>query len=111
MPPPTTEKNRRTRVWVGNAKARARDGVFHKLVRACLVLAEADASLLVCCCRFKKLATMVELIQVEVERRAVGKPQAMAGWAPRLSAAMVGYGILLAFITLPLTYELMQFLA
>ena len=57
------------------------------------------------------------LIQVTVFEAAMppmitaGAVAIMAGLAPRLSAAMVGYGILLAFITLPLTYELMQFLA
>ena len=57
------------------------------------------------------------LIQVTVFEAAMppmitaGAVAIMAGLAPRLSAAMVGYGILLAFITLPLTYEFMQFLA
>jgi len=35
----------------------------------------------------------------------------MAGLAPRLSAAMVGYGILFAFVSLPIVYQLLQLLS
>ncbi|MGM0481784.1 MAG: AEC family transporter [Pseudomonadota bacterium] len=58
-----------------------------------------------------------QLIQVTIFESAMppmitaGAVAIMAGLAPSLSAAMVGYGILLAFITLPLVYQLLQWLA
>lgn len=57
------------------------------------------------------------LIQVTVFESAMppmitaGAVAIMAGLAPSLSAAMVGYGILMAFVTLPLFYQLLQWLA
>ncbi|WP_404399982.1 AEC family transporter [Idiomarina seosinensis] len=58
-----------------------------------------------------------ELVQVTVFESAMppmitaGAVAIMAGLAPSLSAAMVGYGILLAFVTLPVFYQLLQWLA
>ena len=58
-----------------------------------------------------------QLVQVTVFESAMppmitaGAVAIMAGLAPSLSAAMVGYGILIAFITLPLFYQLLQWLA
>lgn len=58
-----------------------------------------------------------QLIQVTIFESAMppmitaGAVAIMAGLAPSLSAAMVGYGILLAFVTLPLVYQLLQWLA
>jgi len=57
------------------------------------------------------------LVQVTVFESAMppmitaGAVAIMAGLAPSLSAAMVGYGILIAFITLPLVHQLLQWLA
>lgn len=57
------------------------------------------------------------LVQVTVFESAMppmitaGAVAIMAGLAPSLSAAMVGYGILFAFLTLPLLYQLLQWLA
>ncbi|RUO75301.1 AEC family transporter [Idiomarina seosinensis] len=57
-----------------------------------------------------------QLVQVTVFESAMppmitaGAVAIMAGLAPSLSAAMVGYGILAAFITLPLFYQLLQWL-
>ncbi|MGM0525168.1 MAG: AEC family transporter [Pseudomonadota bacterium] len=58
-----------------------------------------------------------QLVQVTVFESAMppmitaGAVAIMAGLAPSLSAAMVGYGILAAFITLPLFYQLLQWLS
>lgn len=58
-----------------------------------------------------------ELVQVTVFESAMppmitaGAVAIMAGLAPSLSAAMVGYGIIIAFVTLPLCYQLLQWLA
>ncbi len=41
---------------------------------------------------------------------AAGALASMAGLSPRLSSAMVGYGILASFMTLPLLYRLIAFL-
>ncbi len=57
------------------------------------------------------------LVQVTVFESAMppmitaGAVAIMAGLAPRLSAAMVGYGILFAFVSLPIVYELLQWLS
>lgn len=57
------------------------------------------------------------LVQVTVFESAMppmitaGAVAIMAGLAPSLSAAMVGYGILVAFVSLPLFYQLLQWLA
>ena len=57
------------------------------------------------------------LVQVTVFESAMppmitaGAVAIMAGLAPSLAAAMVGYGILVAFVSLPLFYQLLQWLA
>ncbi|OIM97980.1 hypothetical protein BFR57_09650 [Idiomarina sp. MD25a] len=56
------------------------------------------------------------LVQVTIFEAAMppmitaGAVAIMAGLAPILSAAMVGYGILLAFVTLPFLHQLLQWL-
>ena len=58
-----------------------------------------------------------QLVQVTVFESAMppmitaGAVAIMAGLAPSLAAAMVGYGILFAFVSLPLFYQLLQWLA
>lgn len=57
-----------------------------------------------------------DLIQVTVFESAMppmitaGAVTIMAGLAPKLSAAMIGYGILFSFVSLPLVYEILQWL-
>ncbi|MRJ44880.1 AEC family transporter [Idiomarina loihiensis] len=57
------------------------------------------------------------LVQVTIFESAMppmitaGAVAIMAGLAPRLSAAMVGYGILFAFVSLPIVYQLLQLLS
>lgn len=56
------------------------------------------------------------LIQVTVFESAMppmitaGAVTIMAGLAPKLSAAMIGYGILFSFVSLPMVYEILQWL-
>ena len=58
-----------------------------------------------------------QLVQVTVFESAMppmitaGAVAIMAGLAPSLAAAMVGYGILFAFVSLPLFYQLLQWMA
>ncbi|WP_404409842.1 AEC family transporter [Pseudidiomarina marina] len=59
----------------------------------------------------EQLAVQVTIMEAAMPAMiSAGALAIMAGLAPTLSAAIVGYGVLLCFITLPLWYALIQFL-
>jgi len=59
----------------------------------------------------EQLAVQVTIMEAAMPAMiSAGALAIMAGLAPTLSAAIVGYGVLLCFITLPLWYAFIQFL-
>lgn len=59
----------------------------------------------------EQLAVQVTIMEAAMPAMiSAGALAIMAGLAPTLSAAIVGYGVLLCFVTLPLWYVLIQFL-
>lgn len=59
----------------------------------------------------EQLAVQVTIMEAAMPAMiSAGALAIMAGLAPTLSAAIVGYGVILCFVTLPLWYALIQFL-
>jgi len=67
--------------------------------------------LLVCMVfRFSGMGTQISLFETAMPPMvAAGALASVAGLKPRLTAAMVGFGILLSFITLPVIHQLIRF--